>query len=190
MVDFSEGTYNVSISGGNNALCAGDCSCDAEFTAVTFEHGYDGHWWFWGGSNGDAVNCEGITTVYHSISGAILEDVDGALVARFVSYVDTPCGRVDEEQYSVVNRGLEFSELKGREEADGRIVFHSDTLNVDLTLVKATGTQDDVAAVDDGVDVQELEVTAGEIEVPAADQVQQDVEEKTDCPCARTGNVA
>ncbi len=136
MVDFGEGTYNISISGSvsNSELCTGNCDCNTEFTAVTFERAHDGSWWFWAENVAEAsAGCRGTHT--SAINGYV-ENADGGPVARFVSYYDAPCQNFAEEQYSVVSRGLEFSGIKGQEGDDGRIVFHSDVLNTDLIIVK------------------------------------------------------
>ena len=135
MVDFGEGTYNVSISGtcSNSELCTGNCDCNTEFTTVTFERAYDGSWWFWAENAPEAsAGCRG--TQSSAIHGYV-EDVGGVPVARFVSYYDAPCQNFTEGQYSVVTRGLEFSGIKGKEDA-GRIVFHSNVLNTDMVIVK------------------------------------------------------
>ncbi|ASI48296.1 MAG: hypothetical protein AB8U69_03170 [Anaplasma ovis] len=156
MVDFGEGTYNVSISGtcSSSELCTGNCDCNTEFTAVTFERtcnggACDGGWWFWAENVPEvSTGCRG--TQSSAIHGYV-EDVGGVPVARFVSYYDAPCQNFTEGQYSVVTRGLEFSGIKGKED-DGRIVFHSDALNTDLIIVK----------VEEAV-VEELDTTAAEI---------------------------
>ncbi|WP_238523287.1 hypothetical protein [Anaplasma centrale] len=137
MVDFSEGIYNISVSGSgsNSELCTGNCNCNAEFTAVNFERAHDGSWWFWAENAGEATaGCRG--AIASAIQGFVEEDA-GALVARFVSYYDAPCQNFTEEQYSVVSRGLEFSGVRGKEDGD-RIVFHSDVLGTDMVIFKVT----------------------------------------------------
>ncbi|MGN7678691.1 MAG: hypothetical protein ACTJLL_02940 [Anaplasma sp.] len=145
MMDFSEGTYDISISCGSGPLCAGDCKCDAEFPAVTFERYGDGSYSFYERISGEWDRpCAGVNTPF-SIYG-LIEDINGVPVVRSVSYSDVPC-QVGSGNSSLVSREVGFFNVVGVRNEDGSIVFHSDALGADLIVkpsAKAAHSYDDV----------------------------------------------
>ncbi|MGN7661191.1 MAG: hypothetical protein ACTJLK_01015 [Anaplasma sp.] len=133
MMDFSEGTYDISISCGGGPLCAGGCGCNAEFPAVTFERYGDGGYSFFEHTSGESDRpCAGVNANF-SIYGS-MENVNGVPVIRSVSYSDVPCQGGGSDYSSSVTREVAFFNVAGVRREDGSVVFHNDSLGADLIV--------------------------------------------------------